>query len=187
LKGRKRTVSRIGKQPIPIPDKVQVTIDGSSVAVKGPKGELSFKFSPDITIAQEDKNIVISRPSDEQKHRALHGTTRALLANMVTGVSKGFERSLTIEGVGYRAEMDGKKLVMYLGYSHNIPIEPPKDVEFAVEERGRVVRVRGTDKQVVGELAAYIRKLRPPEPYLGKGVRYEGEIIRRKAGKAGKG
>lgn len=179
-------MSRIGKQPIPIPDKVQVTIDGSTVTVKGPKGDLSYTFSPEIAIQQENMQIVVTRPSDDQRHRALHGTTRALIANMVTGVSKGFERVLTIEGVGYRGEMDGKKLVMYLGYSHNIPIEPPQDVEFVVEERGRVIKVRGTDKQVVGELAAYIRKLRPPEPYLGKGVRYEGEIIRRKAGKAGK-
>lgn len=179
-------MSRIGKQPIPIPDKVQVKIDGSTVAVKGPKGELSYTFSPEIAIKQEEKQIVVTRPSDDRRHRALHGTTRALLANMVTGVSKGFERTLVVEGVGYRGEMDGKKLVMYLGYSHNIPLEPPKDVEFVVEDRGHIIRVRGTDKQVVGELAAYIRKLRPPEPYLGKGVRYQEEIIRRKAGKAGK-
>lgn len=179
-------MSRIGKKPIPIPDKVQVKIDGSEVTVKGPKGEMYYRFTPDITIQQEGKEIVVTRPSDARHHRALHGTTRALLANMITGVSSGFERTLIIEGVGYRAEMDGKKLVMYLGYSHNIPIEPPKNVEFAVEERGRVVRVRGIDKQVVGELAAYIRKLRPPEPYLGKGVRYDDETIRRKAGKAGK-
>jgi large subunit ribosomal protein L6 len=179
-------VSRIGKKPIPIPDKVQVRIDGSEVTVKGPKGELNHRFPPDITIKQEDKHVIVTRPTDERRHRALHGMTRALIANMVTGVSSGFERVLTIEGVGYRAEMEGKKLVMYLGYSHNIPIEPPKDVEFVVEERGRIVRIRGIDKQVVGELAAQIRKLRPPEPYKGKGVRYEGEFVRHKAGKAGK-
>lgn len=179
-------MSRIGKKPVPIPDKVQVHIDGSEVTVKGPKGELSHRFPPDIAIRQEDGQVIVTRPTDGRVHRALHGMTRALIANMVTGVSQGFERVLTIEGVGYRAEMEGKKLVMYLGYSHNIPIEPPKDVEFVVEERGRIVRIRGIDKQVVGELAAQIRKLRPPEPYKGKGVRYEGEFVRHKAGKAGK-
>ncbi len=179
-------MSRIGKKPIPIPNKVQVNIDGSAVTVKGPKGELSFTFPPAITIARDGGEIVVTRPSDEREHRALHGTVRALIANMVTGVSLGFQRILLIEGVGYRAEMDGKKLVLHLGYSHPVPVEPPADVEFAVEERGRVVRINGIDKQVVGELAAKIRKLRPPEPYKGKGVMYEGERIRRKAGKAGK-
>jgi large subunit ribosomal protein L6 len=179
-------VSRIGKKPIPIPNKVQVTLDGSAVTVKGPKGELSHKFPTDISIAQEGDQVIVTRPTDQQHHRALHGMTRALINNMVVGVSEGFERVLTIEGVGYRAEMDGKTLVLYLGYSHTIPVEPPPDVEFVVEERGRVIRIRGIDKQVVGELAANIRKMRPPEPYKGKGVRYEGEIIRRKAGKAGK-
>jgi large subunit ribosomal protein L6 len=179
-------VSRIGKKPIPIPNKVQVTLDGSAVTVKGPKGELSHKFPTDISIAQEDGQVVVTRPTDQKRHRAMHGMVRALINNMVLGVSEGFERVLTIEGVGYRAEMEGKTLVLYLGYSHNIPVEPPQDVEFAVEERGRVIRIRGIDKQVVGELAANIRKMRPPEPYKGKGVRYEGEQIRRKAGKAGK-
>ena len=180
-------MSRIGKKPIPIPDKVQVTIDGSAVSVKGPKGALSLTFPGEMAVKQEDGQVIVERPSDERQHRALHGMTRALIANMVTGVSTGFERTLVIEGVGYRAEMDGKNLVMYLGYSHNIPIEPPPDVEFAVEERGRIVRIRGIDKQVVGQLAANIRELRPPEPYKGKGVRYADEHIRRKAGKAGKG
>jgi large subunit ribosomal protein L6 len=179
-------VSRIGKKPIPIPNKVQVTLDGSAVTVKGPKGELSHTFPTDISIAQEDGQVVVTRPTDQKRHRAMHGMVRALINNMVLGVSEGFERVLTIEGVGYRAEMEGKTLVLYLGYSHNIPVEPPQDVEFAVEERGRVIRIRGIDKQVVGELAANIRKMRPPEPYKGKGVRYEGEQIRRKAGKAGK-
>jgi large subunit ribosomal protein L6 len=179
-------VSRIGRKPIPIPNKVQVTLDGSAVTVKGPKGELFHKFPTDISIAQEGGQVIVTRPTDQQHHRALHGMARALINNMVVGVSEGFERVLTIEGVGYRAEMDGKTLVMYLGYSHTIPVEPPPDVEFVVEERGRVIRIRGIDKQVVGELAANIRKMRPPEPYKGKGVRYEGEIIRRKAGKAGK-
>jgi len=179
-------VSRIGKKPIPIPDKVQVTIDGSEVTVKGPKGELRQKFPPAMIIKQEAGQLVVERPTDQRQHRALHGLTRALLANMVTGVSKGFERVLVIEGVGYRAEMDGNKLVMHLGYSHSIPVEPPPNVQFEVEERGRIVRIRGIDKQVVGQLAADIRKLRPPEPYKGKGVRYEDEKIRRKAGKTGK-
>lgn len=179
-------MSRIGKKPIPIPNKVQVTINGTAVTVKGPKGELFHQFPPDMIIKQDGGEVKVERPSDERQHRALHGMTRALINNMVVGVSAGFERVLEVEGVGYRAEMDGKKLVMYLGYSHNIPIEPPPDVEFAVEERGRVIRIRGIDKQVVGELAAYVRKLRPPEPYKGKGVKYAGEIIRRKAGKAGK-
>jgi large subunit ribosomal protein L6 len=179
-------VSRVGKKPIPVPNKVKVAIDGTDVTVKGPKGELSFRFSADISIKEEDGNIVVERPTDMRHHRALHGTTRALIANMITGVSTGFEKVLTIEGVGYRAEMSGQTLVMYLGYSHDIPIEPPPNVEFEVEERGRLIRIKGIDKQVVGELAANIRKLRPPEPYKGKGVRYEGEYVRRKAGKAGK-
>jgi large subunit ribosomal protein L6 len=179
-------VSRIGKKPIPIPDKVQVTIDGSEVTVKGPKGELRQKFSPAMIIKQEAGQLVVERPTDQRQHRALHGLTRALLANMVAGVSAGFERVLVVEGVGYRAEMDGNKLVMHLGYSHSIPVEPPPNVQFEVEERGRIVRIRGIDKQVVGQLAADIRKLRPPEPYKGKGVRYAEEKIRRKAGKTGK-
>jgi large subunit ribosomal protein L6 len=179
-------VSRIGKQPVPIPGKVQVKIDGSEVTVKGPKGELYHKFPVDMSIAEENGEIVVTRPTDQRHHRALHGMTRALINNMVIGVSEGFEKVLTIEGVGYRAEQEGTTLVMYLGYSHTIPIEPPDNVEFVVEERGRLIRVRGIDKQVVGELAANIRKLRPPEPYKGKGVRYQGEYVRRKAGKAGK-
>ena len=179
-------MSRIGKKPVPIPNKVQVTLDGSAVTVKGPKGELFHKFPTDISIAQDGGQVIVTRPTDQKHHRAMHGMVRAIINNMVVGVSDGFERVLTIEGVGYRAEMEGKTLVLYLGYSHNIPVEPPQDVEFAVEGRGRVIRIRGIDKQVVGELAANIRKMRPPEPYKGKGVRYEGEQIRRKAGKAGK-
>ena len=179
-------MSRIGNKPIPIPDKVQVNIDGSEVTVKGPKGELYSRFPVDIAIQQEEGDIVVTRPTDQRHHRALHGMTRALIANMVTGVSEGFTRTLTVEGVGYRAEMTDKTLVMYLGYSHPIEVEPPENVQFVVEERGRVVRINGIDKQVVGQLAANIRGLRPPEPYKGKGVRYEGEFVRRKAGKAGK-
>ena len=179
-------MSRIGKQPIPIPDKVQINIDGTAVTVKGPKGELYHQFPSSMNIALDDGVLTVTRPSDQRQHRALHGMTRALLANMVTGVSEGFERVLEVEGVGYSAEMQGTTLVMHLGYSHPIPVEPPPNCEFAVEERGRVVRIRGIDKQVVGELAANIRKMRPPEPYKGKGVRYRGEHIRRKAGKTGK-
>ena len=179
-------MSRIGKQPVSIPDKVQVSVDGTEVDVKGPKGQLSQKFPLSMAIKVEDGQVIVERPTDQRQHRALHGMTRALIQNMVTGVSEGFERVLTIEGVGYRAEMEGQTLVMHVGYSHPVPIEPPQDVEFVVEERGRLIRVRGIDKQVVGELAANIRKLRPPEPYKGKGVRYEGEYVRRKAGKAGK-
>jgi large subunit ribosomal protein L6 len=179
-------VSRIGKKPIPIPGKVQVSIDGASVTVKGPKGELSHTFPTAISFTQDEGQVLVSRPTDQRDHRALHGMARSLVANMVTGVSAGFEKALIVEGVGYRAEMQGKNLVMHLGYSHPITVEPPANIEFAVEDRTRIVRVRGIDKQVVGETAAYIRKLRPPEPYLGKGVRYETEIIRRKAGKTGK-
>jgi large subunit ribosomal protein L6 len=179
-------VSRIGKKPVPIPDKVQITIDGSAVAVKGPKGQLDHKFPVDMFIKEEDGQIIVERPTDQRHHRALHGMTRALISNMVVGVSEGFEKVLAIEGVGYRAEMEGNTLVMYVGYSHPVRVEPPQDVEFVVEDRGRIVRVRGIDKQVVGELSANIRKLRPPEPYKGKGVRYQGEKIRRKAGKTGK-
>lgn len=179
-------MSRIGKQPVPIPPKVQVTIDGSEVTVKGPKGQLSHKFPIEMAIKEDDGNVIVERPTDMKQHRAYHGMTRALINNMVIGVNTGFEKVLTIEGVGYRAEMEGKTLVMHVGFSHPVPVEPPPDVEFVVEERGRLIRIQGIDKQVVGELAANIRKLRPPEPYKGKGVRYQGEYVRRKAGKAGK-
>lgn len=179
-------MSRIGKKPIRLPGKVQVKIDGTEVTVKGPRGELYHNFPADMSIREEEGQIIVERPTDQRHHRALHGMTRALIANMVTGVSDGYERVLEIEGVGYRAEMNGKTLVMYLGYSHDVPVEPPENVEFVVEERGRLIRVRGIDKQVVGQLAANIRGLRPPEPYKGKGVRYQGEYVRRKAGKAGK-
>jgi large subunit ribosomal protein L6 len=180
-------MSRIGKKPVPIPDKVTVNIDGQHVTVKGPKGELSLDVHPEITVAQEEGNLIVTRPSDERHHRALHGLTRALVANLVDGVSQGFMRSLTVEGVGYSGEIRGKDLVMRLGYSHEIVVNPPDNITFEVEGRNpTTVRVRGIDKQVVGQIAANIRKLRPPEPYLGKGVRYSDEVIRRKAGKTGK-
>jgi large subunit ribosomal protein L6 len=182
-------MSRIGKQPIPLPKGVSITIDGSDVTVKGPKGELQYRFNPELIISQEDGVLSVARPTDQRHHRALHGLTRALLNNMVTGVSEGFIRILDVEGVGYRAEIKNNNLVLNLGYSHDITVEPPADVTFSVaqESRGREITITGIDKQVVGELAAFIRKQRPPEPYKGKGIRYRGEIVRMKAGKSGKG
>ena len=180
-------MSRIGKKIIPIPAKVTVNIDGKQVTVKGPKGELTFTIHPDMELQQEDGNLQVVRPSDERNHRALHGLTRALVANMVTGVSTGFQKTLIVEGVGYTGEMRGKDLVMKLGYSHDIVINPPPDVSFEAEGRNpSIIRVNGIDKQVVGQTAADLRKLRPPEPYKGKGIRYSDERIRRKAGKTGK-
>lgn len=179
-------MSRIGKKPIPLPAKVSVTIKDQDLTVTGPKGELSFSVHPEITVKQEDGVLLVERPSDARQHRALHGLTRALVANMVTGVSDGFEKALVIEGVGYSSEMRGNDLVMKLGYSHEIVVPPPAGISFTVEDRGRLVRVSGIDKQAVGQVAANIRELRPPEPYKGKGVRYADERVRRKAGKTGK-
>jgi large subunit ribosomal protein L6 len=179
-------VSRIGRMPIPVPKGVTVDIQGDSVRVKGPKGELERTFSPDISIALEGDQVVVSRPSDSRQHRATHGLTRALLANMVTGVSEGFSRRLEIVGVGYRAENRGRDLLLSVGYSHPVVIEPPEGIEIEVEKGYRSLVVRGIEKEVVGEIAARIRRVRPPEPYKGKGIRYEGEVVRRKAGKAGK-
>ncbi|MCA9970764.1 MAG: 50S ribosomal protein L6 [Anaerolineales bacterium] len=179
-------MSRIGKMPIPVPKGVTVEIAGTAVSVKGPKGALTQTFHQDMAIALEDGVLMVKRPSDTRQHRALHGLTRALLNNMVVGVSDGFKKVLQIEGVGYRAEMSGKTLVLNVGYSHPIHFEPPADVEYAVENRNKTIIVNGIDKEVVGELAARIRKTRPPEPYKGKGIRYDTETIRRKAGKAGK-
>ncbi len=179
-------MSRIGLKPIPIPAKVQVELRDGTVTVKGPKGELSQTFSPSMEIVLVEKQLQVRRPSDEPAVRALHGLTRSLLANMVTGVSEGFAVNLEIGGTGYRAELQGKNLVLYLGYSHPIEVAPPAGITFEVPKGGTTVTVRGTDKQLVGEIAARIRRQRPPEPYKGKGVRYAGEVIRRKAGKAGK-
>lgn len=179
-------MSRIGKQPIKLPAKVTVTIDGQNVTVTGPKGELQHSIHPNISIQQEDGILNVIRPNDERENRALHGLERALLANMVTGVSDGFQRSLTIEGVGYGSDLRGSDLVVRVGYSHEIVVNPPENVTFEVEDRGRTIHIKGIDKQVVGQVAANIRKLRPPEPYLGKGIRYSDEVIRRKAGKTGK-
>ena len=179
-------MSRVGRLPIEVPAGVDIKIDGSYVHVKGPKGELEWTFSPEITIKKEDGTIVVERPSDQPTHRALHGTTRAVINNMVLGVSQGFERILEIEGVGYRAEMDGSNLVLNVGYSHSVVVEPPEGISFEVEMKVRQIKVLGYDKQVVGQVAANIRKVRPPEPYKGKGIRYQGEYVRRKPGKAGK-
>ena len=180
-------MSRIGRMPIPVPANVQVEIKGSYVSVKGPKGTLEFTFPADMNIALENGAITIQRPSDERTHRSLHGTTRALLNNMVVGVSTGFQTVLEINGVGYRAEVNGKDLVLNVGYSHPVVIEPPDGISFEVDLKTRQVKVMGADKQKVGQIAANIRKVRPPEPYLGKGIKYLKEKIRRKAGKSGKG
>jgi large subunit ribosomal protein L6 len=179
-------MSRIGKKPIPLPAKVNATIDKQAVTLKGPKGELTFSIHPEITVKEEDGTLLIERPTDQSRHKALHGLTRALVANMVTGVSTGFRRTLIIEGVGYTSDMRGKDLVLKLGYSHEIVFPAPEGISFEVEDRGRIIHISGADKQVVGQTAANIRELRPPEPYKGKGVRYSDETIRRKAGKAGK-
>jgi len=179
-------VSRVGRMPVVIPAGVQVDINGVNVGVKGPKGEIKRAFSPLIGIAMENGQIVLTRKSDQAAERALHGTTRALLANMIHGVSAGFERILEIEGVGYRAEMNGKNLVLYLGYSHPIEVKPPLGISFDVDQKIRQIFVRGYDKELVGQVTANIRNYRPPEPYHGKGLHYLGEKIRRKAGKAGK-
>lgn len=179
-------MSRVGKAPIQLPTGVSIDVDGATVAVKGPKGALTRTLHPDMVIAIEDGVLSVTRPSDSRQHRSLHGLTRALLNNMVTGVSAGFTRVLQIEGVGYRAEMDGKTLVLYVGYSHPVRFVPERDIAFTVEERGRRVTISGTDKEFVGEVAARVRKTRPPEPYKGKGIRYDNEVVRRKAGKTGK-
>ncbi|AJH79033.1 50S ribosomal protein L6 [Heyndrickxia coagulans] len=178
-------MSRIGKKPVEIPSGVTVTINGDTVTVKGPKGELTRSFNPDINIAVEDNIIHVTRPSDSKIHRALHGTTRALLANMVEGVSKGFEKSLELVGVGYRAQKQGKKLVLNVGYSHPVEFEPEEGLEVEVPSNTKIV-VKGVSKERVGAFAANIRDVRPPEPYKGKGIRYEGEYVRRKEGKTGK-
>ncbi len=179
-------MSRIGKLPVALPQGVTVNIQKNTVTVKGPKGELQWDFPPEMNVEQEDGHIVVTRNSDHRTHRAKHGLTRSLLSNMVTGVSNGFKRQLYIEGVGYKAVIEGKNLVLNLGYSHPVVFEPPADISFEVDKSGRDLVVKGVDKEVVGEIAARIRRTRPPEPYKGKGVRYANERIRRKAGKTGK-
>ena len=178
-------MSRIGKCPIPIPNKVTVAISNQEVTIKGPKGELSRSLPEGISLVQTDQNIIVNREDESRKNRQLHGLCRTLVANMVEGVSKGFERRLQIQGVGYRAQVKGRTLILNVGYSNPVQIEPPDGVQVAVEGNTNVI-VSGINKEVVGNTAARIRGVRPPEPYKGKGIRYTGELIRRKAGKAGK-
>ena len=175
-------MSRIGKMPIVVPSGVEVKIDGSTVTVKGPKGELKETYHEDMKISMSDEGVVVERPSDEREHRSLHGLTRSLIANMVIGVSEGYEKSLEIVGVGYRAVLKGKDLEMQLGFSHPVLVEAEEGITFEVPAATKVI-VRGIDKQRVGQVAAEIRAWRKPEPYKGKGVRYEGEHVRRKVGK----
>lgn len=179
-------MSRVGQMPITVPTGVDVTIKGSHVRVKGPKGQMEHIFPAAMEISLKDGIVSIQRSSDERTHRALHGMTRALINNMVTGVSTGFEKVLEINGVGYRAEMAGNNLVLHVGYSHPVEIEPPEGISFELDNRTRQIKVMGYDKQSVGHIAANIRKVRPPEPYKGKGIKYLDERLRRKAGKAGK-
>lgn len=176
-------MSRVGKVPVEVPDGVEVEIDGSRVTVKGSRGELTQEFDPNMEIAVEDGAVVVRRPTDHTRHRALHGLTRSLIANMVEGVTEGYSRSLEIQGVGYRAEKRGGTLVLNLGFSHEVEIEVPDGIDIEVESP-TLLHVRGVDKQLVGETAARIRQVKPPEPYKGKGIRYVGEQVRRKAGKA---
>ena len=178
-------MSRIGKKPVPVPSGVTVSVDSQSVVVKGPKGELSLVLPGEVDIAQEGEQIVVTRQSDSRTARSCHGLSRTLIANMVEGVSKGFVRKLQLQGVGYRAQVKGRDLVLNVGYSHPVEITPPDGVQFAIEDKGVTVVVSGYDKEVVGNISAQIRAVRPPEPYKGKGIRYENEVVRRKAGKAG--
>lgn len=177
-------MSRIGRMPIAIPEGVTVTIDGNVVTVKGPKGELTRALHKDMIVEMEDNSVVVKRPSDEKEHRALHGLTRTLVANMVDGVSKGFTKTLEIAGVGYRATKAGNKMNLALGFSHPVEVVPPAGITIDVPAPNKIV-VSGIDKEAVGALAAKIRSFREPEPYKGKGIKYEGEVVRRKVGKAG--
>ena len=178
-------MSRIGRLPIAVPSTVDVTISGRQVTVKGPKGTLSRELHPDISVTQEDGTLVVSRPTEQKTHKQLHGLTRTLVNNMVVGVTDGYRKGLEITGVGYRAALSGRKLTLSLGYSHPVEIDPPEGISFEVENPTRLAVV-GIDKELVGQIAAKVRSTRKPEPYKGKGVRYAGEVIRRKAGKAGK-
>jgi large subunit ribosomal protein L6 len=175
-------MSRIGRLPVPVPSGVSITIEPELVAVKGPRGELSERIALDIGVEQQGDELVVTRPTDRGEHRALHGLTRSLLANMVTGVTEGFTKNLELQGVGYRALLKGSDLELALGYSHPVPVPAPAGIEFEVPQPTRII-VKGNSKQQVGEIAAYIRKQRPPEPYKGKGIRYEGEVVVRKVGK----
>jgi large subunit ribosomal protein L6 len=175
-------MSRIGRKPVPVPDAVTVEIGADDIAVKGPKGELRQTFSPDMKVEQEDGVVTITRPTDRGEHRALHGLTRSLIANMVEGVTEGFEKRLEIQGVGYRAALKGKKLELALGFSHPVAIDAPEGIDFEVPQPTEII-IKGIDKQLVGQVAADIRKRRPPEPYKGKGIRYKDEQVLRKVGK----
>jgi len=177
-------VSRIGRKPISLPPGVEISIENNIITVKGPKGVLSQSIPEDITIDQQENELLVKRPSDIKKHRAMHGLARALVANMVTGVTTGFEKKLEMVGVGYRAQMQGSKLVINIGFSHPVEVEPPQGIEFEVPAVTKIT-VKGIDKQLVGNTAADIRAIRKPEPYKGKGLRYENEVVRRKAGKTG--
>jgi large subunit ribosomal protein L6 len=178
-------MSRIGRQPIPLSGQVKVDIQDRHVTVAGPKGQLSRDLPPFVTVLVEDSQVLVTRPSDAPRHRAMHGLTRTLLANMVAGVTEGFTKTLEIQGVGYRAQLQGNKLVLSVGYSHPVEITPPEGISFEVD--GPRIMVKGIDKELVGQVAANIRAVRRPEPYKGKGIRYLGEYVRRKAGKAAKG
>jgi large subunit ribosomal protein L6 len=178
-------MSRIGRMPVTIPSEVTVTMTKNQMKVTGPKGELSRTLNPEMSVTREDNTLIVTRPTDDQKHRSQHGLTRTLIYNMVTGVSRGFEKQLEIVGVGYRAEKAGEKLIIRVGYSHTVEVEPLPGITFAVEGNNRI-RVAGIDKEAVGEMAARIHKIRPPDAYKGKGIRYAGERVHLKPGKAGK-
>lgn len=179
-------MSRVGRQPVALTPQVQVALEGNRITVRGPRGELGRDLPPEISVEQRDGQLVLTRPSDEPRLRALHGLSRSLVANMVTGVTTGFTKGLEVQGVGYRAQQQGGKLVLQVGYSHPVEVDPPPGITFAVEGTTRI-SVQGNDKELVGQIAANIRSIRKPEPYKGKGIRYQGEAVRRKAGKAGKG
>lgn len=178
-------MSRIGRKPIPVPDGVDVKIDGKQITVKGPKGTLTRSFHPEMDVKVVDKELCVERPSDAKRHRALHGTTRSIIANMIEGVANGFSKELELVGVGYRAQKKGKNLSLNVGYSHPVDIEPEEGIEFEVPSQTSVI-VKGIDKERVGAVASRIRSVRKPEPYKGKGIKYKGERIVRKEGKAGK-
>ncbi len=178
-------MSRIGKQPITLPKGVEVRIDGVDVTVKGPRGQLSQRIHAELALEQQDGQLLVKRPTDQPRHRAMHGLYRTLIANMVTGVSEGFSRTLEMQGVGYRAQMQGTNLVLNIGFSHPVEVPPPANIEFEVDGTSKII-IKGINKELVGQVAADVRKIRPPEPYKGKGIRYAGEYVRRKAGKAGK-
>jgi large subunit ribosomal protein L6 len=179
-------VSRIGRMPISLPDGVKVEQEGTTITIQGPRGSMTRTFRPEMAIALEDNTLTVSRPDDSRVNRSLHGLTRALLANMVEGVTQGFRKQLVINGVGFRATQQGKNLELQVGFSHPVIVEPPEGITLEVDRAGRIITVEGRDKELVGEVAAKIRAIRKPEPYKGKGIAYADEVIRRKAGKAGR-